>query len=237
MARGRTSDRVALVTLGAGELGRPLVIELARQGYSTVIAGPGPVPRALADEIAASGRYARTLGGDVADKVDVAAMFASIEQQEGRLDLLLFHAGSFRAPEHDEPTPEDWQELIGRALTPAFTCCYHARLLLREARGQVVLVAPPPSRGLYAGPHATAWRVAHGGLRELTRSLAGVYAPNIRVNLISPGRLGTSDPDQTAVVPLLRPGSTEDVVGALRYLLEASWVTGVDLEVAGGVRL
>ena len=39
------------------------------------------------------------------------------------------------------------------------------------------------------------------------------------------------------MVPLLRPGSTEDVVGALRYLLEASWVTGVDLEVAGGVRL
>lgn len=237
MARGRTSDRVALVTLGAGELGRPLVLELARQGYSVVIDGAGPEVRLLADEIAASGRYARTIRGDVSDKVDVASMFASIEQQEGRLDLLLFHSGTHRAPEHDEPTPEDWDELIGRTLTGAFTCCYHARPLLRESRGQVLLVAPPPSRGLYAGPHATAWRVARSGMRELARSLSGVYAPEVRVNLISPGRLGTSDPDQTAVVPLLRPGRTEDVIGAVRYLLEATWVTGVDLEVAGGVRL
>ena len=239
MARAHTSDRVALVTGGAAGLGRPLVVGLARLGYCVVINGAGPEVEALADEIAATGRYARTLRADVSDKVDVASMFASIEQQEGRLDLLLYNAGELRPPDHPRLTPEDWDESLGFGLTGAFTCCYHARPLLEEVRGQAILVASPMAEGLSTGPRSIAWRVARAGLRELTRSLAEVFAPQVRVNMVSPGCLDTPTGLQAPMassVPLLRSGHPEEVMGAVRYLLEAAYVTGVDIEVAGGAR-
>jgi NAD(P)-dependent dehydrogenase (short-subunit alcohol dehydrogenase family) len=241
MARGRASDRVALVTGGTSDLGRPLVMALARLGYGVVINAPDdPEPAAaLADEIAGTGRYARALRGDVADRVDVASMFASIEQQEGRLDLLLFRAATWRPPEHDQLTPEDWDEHIGRTLTGAFTCCYHARPLLKEAHGQVVLVASPLNIGLAPGPRSAAWRVGRAGLLELTRSLAVDMAPQVRVNMVSPGWVEDSGPQPPVMVgdvPLLRRGRPEEVVGAVRYLLDACYVTGVNLDVTGGAR-
>ena len=241
MARGHASDRVALVTGGTGGLGRPVILGLARQGYCLVInaADEAAEAAALADEIAATGRYARTVRGDVADKVDVASMFASVEQEEGRLDLLLFNAGPCRPPEHERLTPEDWEQHIGRTLSGAFTCCYHARPLLQEAHGQAILVASPLHPGLSVGPRSAAWRVGRAGMLELTRALAVDLAPQVRVNMVSPGWLEDPNPRPAAMaghVPLVRRGRPDEVVGAVRYLLEASYVTGVNLDVTGGAR-
>ena len=81
------------------------------------------------------------------------------------------------------------------------------------------------------------------GLLALTRSLAAAYAErNIRVNMVSPGQLDNSvdlpPPDEIGrTVPLGRAGALDEVAQAVAYLLDAAYVTGANIDVAGGYRL
>ena len=85
--------------------------------------------------------------------------------------------------------------------------------------------------------------VSKTGLLVLTRALAAAYAgQTIRVNMVSPGQLDNSidlpPPDEIGrFVPLGRPGTLQDIAQAVEYLLDATYVTGVNLDVAGGYRL
>jgi NAD(P)-dependent dehydrogenase (short-subunit alcohol dehydrogenase family) len=85
--------------------------------------------------------------------------------------------------------------------------------------------------------------VSKTGLLTLTRSLAAAYAERgIRVNMVSPGQLENSidlpSPEEIGRwVPLGRAGSLEDISQAVGYVLDAPYVTGVNLDVAGGYRL
>jgi pteridine reductase len=83
--------------------------------------------------------------------------------------------------------------------------------------------------------------VSKSGVVYLTRALARVLAPRIRVNAIAPGTvLLPHEFDEqaaahlTETTPLMRDGSPEDVVQAMRYLLEATYVTGETIIVDGG---
>jgi len=77
----------------------------------------------------------------------------------------------------------------------------------------------------------------------LTRALAAAHADRrIRVNMVSPGQLDNSidlpPPDKIGqTVPLGRAGSLDDVTQAVEYLLDASYVTGVNIDISGGYRL
>ena len=85
--------------------------------------------------------------------------------------------------------------------------------------------------------------VSKTGLLSLTRSLAAGYAERkIRVNMVSPGQLDNSvdlpPPHEIGqTVPIGRAGEMHDIAQAMEYLLDARYVTGVNLDVAGGYRL
>jgi pteridine reductase len=83
--------------------------------------------------------------------------------------------------------------------------------------------------------------VSKAGVIHLTRSLARVLAPEVRVNAIAPGTVllpdDWSDADSERLrrtTPLGRHGSPDDVVGAMLYLLSADYVTGETIVVDGG---
>ncbi|MBP9948156.1 MAG: SDR family oxidoreductase, partial [Vicinamibacteria bacterium] len=85
--------------------------------------------------------------------------------------------------------------------------------------------------------------VSKTGLLVLTRALAvGYAARQIRVNMVSPGQLENSvdlptPEEMPRWVPLRRSGTLADISQAVSYLLDAGYVTGVNLDVAGGYRL
>ena len=97
--------------------------------------------------------------------------------------------------------------------------------------------------GIRANRRGADYFVSKTGLLVLTRALASAYASQkIRVNMVSPGQLENSidlpPPDQIGrSVPLGRPGTLDDIAQAVHYLLDAGYVTGVNLDVAGGYRL
>ena len=93
---------------------------------------------------------------------------------------------------------------------------------------------------MYGNPDATAYQVSKTGLLVLTKSLAQALAPKVRVNMLSPGQLENSvdlPEDIEDTIPSGRAGNLDDVAEALLWIVDASYVTGVNIDVAGGYRL
>ena len=240
----RAQTPVAVVTGGARRLGRHLCTTLAARGYDVVIfyRNSEDDARALVQEIGATGRRARARAVDVGVEAQVAAAFAEIAGEEGRVDLLVNNVGNYNPQDVTALDPAVWDATMGANLSGAYYCCYHA-IPLMPGGGQIVSIGMAGLEGIRANRRGADYYVSKTGLLVLTRALAAGYADRqIRVNMISPGQLENSvdlpAPDQMALtVPLGRAGTLDDVARALHYLLDAGYVTGVNIDVAGGYRL
>lgn len=225
--------RVALITGGARRLGAHLARGLADDGFVVVITYR--TSGAEAEELAA-GIGGRAVQADVSVRGDVERLFASIAAEEGRLDLLVNNVGVYLPKALSELTPDDWDRQLRPNLDGAFYCCHAARPLMDA--GLIVSIGYAGLDALIANPEATAYQVSKTGLLVLTKSLAVGWAP-IRANMISPGQLANSIdlPEDLTVIPAGRAGTLDDILGALRFLIDAAYVTGVNVDVAGGYRL
>jgi NAD(P)-dependent dehydrogenase (short-subunit alcohol dehydrogenase family) len=168
-------DKFALVT-GAGRgIGRAAALALARAGWHVALAGRSLEPlAAVGREIEALGRRALAHPCDVADPVAVRALFAALEREFGRLDLLFNNAGAGApAVPLDELTYEQWKAVVDVNLTGAFLCAQGAiRLMKRQSprggrivnNGSISAHAPRPMSAPYtASKHA---------ITGLTKSIA-----------------------------------------------------------------
>ena len=235
---------VAVVTGGARRLGRHLCSTLAARGYDVVIIyrSSGEPARALVEQITAGGRRARARQVDVGVESQVAAAFAEIAREEGRVDLLVNNVGNYNPQPITSLTPAVWDATLAANLSGAYYCCFHA-LPLMPAEGNIINIGMAGLDGIRANVRGADYYVSKTGLLSLTRSLAAAHAVRgIRVNMVSPGQLENSvdlpPPDEIAqTVPLGRAGELEDVAQAVEYLLDARYVTGVNIDVAGGYRL
>ncbi len=122
----------------------------------------------------------------------------------------------------------------------SFHVCRQALGRLR-AGGQVINIGVAGNQLNQAEGFATDYYISKAALLQLTRALAVEYAPDgVRINMVSPGQLANSIGELGGApgrVPLGRDGSFEDVFQAVEYLLAADYVTGANIEVAGGYRL
>ena len=122
----------------------------------------------------------------------------------------------------------------------AFHVCRQALGRMRYG-GQIINIGVAGNQLNQAEGSATDYYISKAALLQLTRALAAEYAPDgIRLNMVSPGQLANSIGELGGApgrVPLGRDGSFEDVFQAVEYLLAADYVTGANIEVAGGYRL
>ena len=238
------TNQVAVVTGGARRLGRRLCTTLAARGYDLVILYRASQDEAdsLVEEVGKAGRRARTLAVDVGIESEVASVFADITAREARVDLLVNNVGNYNPQHVTKLSPSAWDATLAANLSGAFYCCHHALQLIPPG-GNIITIGMAGLEGIRANVHGTDYYVSKTGLLVLTRALAAAHAKRqVRVNMISPGQLENSidlpPPDQIGnSVPLGRAGSLHDVTQALEYLLDAPYVTGVNLDVSGGYRL
>jgi pteridine reductase len=150
-------------------------------------------------------------------------------------------SGGFAPRPLAELTEEDVDEALGATLRGALFVAQAAAEHLADG-GAVVFIGDLAA--LRGWPAFLAHSAAKGGLRPLTSGLARALAPRVRVSMVHPGTVlpkeGTT-PEQAArdveATLLRRAGSPQDVSRAVRYLLEAPFVTGEELVVDGGRRL
>lgn len=234
-------QRVALITSGGVRLGRAISEGLAEDGYDLVIAYN--TSASGADETAA---YARGLGRRVATvRVDLATVEAAdvlaeaVRSEFGRLDLLVNSAASFRTMPLLEVNAEEWDTVMAVNLRAPHLVVRALAGLLRESRGSVINITDLSAFQAWSQyPHHA---VSKAGLAHLTRIQARTLAPEVRVNAIAPGAVLPPDDwaperwDALAERAVLgRVGNPRDVVQAVRYLVDAQFVTGHVLPVDGG---
>jgi len=236
MPRARNAPgrgRVALVTGAGVRVGEAIARDLARHGFTVAGHYLTHRPRGLA----------AALQADLAAADGPAALAADFRARFGRLDLLVNSAGVFdQLPlaETDAAAFDSQMELNARA--PLLLTRALAPLLAR-ARGSVVNVADIGG-GLVPWKGFAAYAASKAALVRLTECLALELAPAVRVNAVAPGTVlwPESYPparrrELTRRIPLGRPGTPEDVAGAVRYLADAAFVTGAVLPVDGGRHL
>ena len=172
----------------------------------------------------------------------VAGAFAEIAQREGRVDLLINNVGNYNPQDVTLLDPDVWDATIAANLSGAYYCIFHALKLMPDG-GNIINIGMAGLEGIRANRRGTDYYVSKTGLLVLTRAIAAGYAARrIRCNMVSPGQLDNSVdlPPADEIerwVPLGRSGSLDDIAQAVRYLLEATYVTGVNIDVAGGYRL
>lgn len=239
MAAKALEGRVALVT-GAGlRIGRSIALRLASDGAGVIInyRSSREEAESVVREIEAMGRRAAAIQADVSRREDVQRMFAQIEQQFARLDILVNNAGIFFAAKFEELTDAQWDNILNANLKSQFLCAQAAApLMKRQGRGWIVNISS--LGGLLAWPGYTHYCVSKAGVIMLTRCLARALGPEILVNSVAPGTIQfpgePPDEDYIQRVPLHRPGTGEDIAGAVAYLASTDFVTGQILAVDGG---
>lgn len=233
---------VAIVTGGARRLGRHLGEFLVERGFRLVIGYRTSDQDAVAlqAEIRERGGEARPARVDVGDEASVAALFESVDAHEGRLDLLINNVGNYNPQPVEDLVPTHWDATLASNLSGTYYCCHHALQRLDDG-GQIINIGNAGVERLHADEVGLDYHVSKTGILVLTRALARVHAARgVRVNMVSPGMLVNSidfPDDVEAWVPIGRGGALEDIAQAVGYLLDASYVTGVNLDVAGGYRL
>ena len=129
-------ERFALVTGAGSGVGKSAALALARTGWHVALAGRRrDLLEGAAGEIKALGRRALAAPADVSDPAAVKALFALIEREFGRLDLLFNNAGrGAPAVPIDELPYDQWQGVVDTNLNGAFLCAQGAFGLMKRQR-------------------------------------------------------------------------------------------------------
>ena len=236
-------DKVAIVTGAASGFGEGIARRYAEEGARVVVAD-------LNDQT--GGRIAEEIGGayvhaDVSDRDDVRAMVRTAVDRYGRLDTMVNNAGVTHV---NRPMLEVGEEEFDRIFAVNVKAIYLAAMeavpLMRE-RGGGCIINTASTAGLRPRPGLTWYNASKGAVITMTKSMAAELGPdNIRVNALCPvagdtpllpSFLGANTREAfEATVPLGRLSTSEDVAKAALWLAseEASFITGVALEVDGG---
>jgi pteridine reductase len=233
--------RAALVTGAGRRLGREMALALAARGMRVAVhyAGSRVGAEEAVSRIVASGGEARAFQADLTAPDAPARLVTDVAGAFGALDVLVNSAAVMERTPVGEVTTAAWDAMFALNLRAPFFLAQAAAPHLRRARGAIVNLAD--LAGLETWPAYVPHGITKAGIIQMTRALARVLAPEIRVNAIAPGTVllpeGWTERDAErlrATTPLARTGTPADVVHALLFLLEADYVTGDVVIVDGG---
>ena len=233
--------RVALVTGAGRRVGRALALALAGEGMRVAVHhhrsshGASETAR-LATE---GGGEGRTFAADLTAADAPAKLISEVVHSFGALDVLVNSAAIMERTPFGEIDAGRWDAIFALNLRAPFLLAQSAAVYMRARGGAIINIAD--LAGLESWPAYLPHGISKAGVVHMTRGLARVLAPGVRVNAVAPGAvLLPEDWDENAArritesTPLGRLGSPDDVALAVLYLLRADYVTGETLVVDGG---
>jgi 3-oxoacyl-[acyl-carrier protein] reductase len=243
-----SNQRVAVVTGGAMGIGAAVCEQLAKSGFTVVVADlDATAASEMAGTLASQGHSADALQMDVGQPESVAAGFSRISDQYGRCDVLVNSAGIAKVfPFLDFPL-DNFIATMNVNVTGTLLCSQHAaRLMIRNRWGRIVNIASVA--GMRAvGKGRTAYGTSKGAVIALTRQMAVELADyGITANAVAPGPVDTPmtqklhtekfRAEYSSAIPMKRYGTTSEIASAVSYLVseDASYVSGIVMPVDGG---
>jgi 3-oxoacyl-[acyl-carrier protein] reductase len=204
---------------------------------------------ATAQEIQEMGRRAAAVKCDVTDRAQVDATVARAVEEFGSVDILINNAGTLdHVAQIGDQSPDLWERDLRVNLTGAFNCSQAVWPHMKE-RGWGRIVNMASVAGTLGGFGQASYSTTKAGLLGLTKSLALEGARHgINVNAIVPGIIGTEvfsfgNPEMNERMikrtALRRVGEPQDIANAIAFLCSdlAAYITGVGLNVSGGIEL
>ncbi|KRC47091.1 short-chain dehydrogenase [Leifsonia sp. Root227] len=248
----RLADKSAIVTGGAGGIGRATSLAFAAEGarVAVVDVAPGAAEK-VAEEIRAAGGTAIALTADVSNEADIERVVADTVSEFGGVDVVFNNAGIIRRTTAVETTADEWDRVFGVNVKGIFLMCKHV-VPVMAANGGGSIVNTGSGWGLKGGAQAISYCASKGAVVNMTRALAIDHGPQgIRVNSVNPGDVNTgmlrdearqlgqeagSFLAEAADRPLQRMGEPQEIAAAVVWLAsdESSYVTGSALVVDGG---
>jgi 3-oxoacyl-[acyl-carrier protein] reductase len=253
MAReGRLPGKIAVVTGGGSGFGEDICKKLAEEGASVTVLDIDDAGgrRVAADINAAAPGRARFIHCDVSRRSDVAQAVREIADSDGRIDAYVNNAGITHRNQPMLDVTEDWFDRIFAVNVKALYLSALELVPVFRAQGGGVVVNIASTAGIRPRPGLTVYNASKAAAILFSKSMAVEFAPdNIRVNAVCPVAgetpllaefMGGDTPELRAkfagTVPLGRLAQPRDIANAVAFLAsdEASFITGVALEVDGG---
>ena len=248
----RLENKKAIVTGGAGGIGRATSLAFAAEGASVAVVDlNAEAAEAVAGEIRAAGGNAIAISADVSSEDDIIRVVATVNEAFDGIDVVFNNAGIIRRTTAVETTVEEWDRVFGVNVRSIFLMCKHV-VPVMKANGGGSIVNTGSGWGLKGGGQAISYCASKGAVVNMTRALAIDHGPDgIRVNSVNPGDVDTGmlrdeakqlGQDQAGFLaeaaerPLNRMGQPSEIAAAVVWLAsdDASYVTGSALVVDGG---
>jgi NAD(P)-dependent dehydrogenase (short-subunit alcohol dehydrogenase family) len=229
-----SKQKVAIITGASQGIGAALVTAYRDLDFRVVATARSMQPSADDNILVVS--------GDIADQVVAERVVGAAMERFGRIDTLVNNAGIFISKPFSQYSEADYAAMIGVNLTAFFRMTQRAIVQMeKQSSGHIVQITASLVDHANSAVPAVLASLTKGGLNAATKSLAIEYAKRgIRVNAVAPGIIKSpmNPPETYAQLNNLHPighmGEISDIVGAIIYLEEASFVTGEILHVDGG---
>jgi NAD(P)-dependent dehydrogenase (short-subunit alcohol dehydrogenase family) len=243
----------AVIVTGASRgIGAAIAEKLAGDGYGVIVnyAADADGAESVVSAIRAKGGRAEAVRADVASEDDVAAMFGRAQQQMGPLSALVNNAGTLGEKARiDQREADELTRLMRVNVVGPMLCAKHAVKAMSTAHGghggSIVTIASVAAKARGDAKGTVPYEATKGAMVTFARGLSSeVAAEGIRSNSVSPGVIDTemamAYPELRDVGehdPLGRMGRPEEIANAVSWLVspEASFVTGSDITVSGGL--
>jgi 3-oxoacyl-[acyl-carrier protein] reductase len=243
----KLKGKTALVTGGGTGIGRACSLAFAREGADVAVNYSRSKDDAeeTVGEIRNLGVKAVAIRANVASDAEVCRMAGQVQAEFGRLDILVNSAGTTAFVPHEDLdglTEQNWDDVMAVNVKGTFFASRAgARLMRKGDGGAIVNIAS--TAGLTGMGSSIAYCASKAAILSITKSLARVLAPEIRVNAVSPGITLTRWVDgfgdfvemNVRKTPMKRGAQAEDIADAVLFLAAGTtFITGANVVVDGG---
>lgn len=241
-------NKIALVTGSTQGIGLAITHRLFNDGATVILNSHNEADKSIIEQFSDEARV-RFVAADISDKADLEALKQFIQNEFGRLDLLVANAGVLPLPAGiDDITEENMSRTIDVNLKGTFNTLKIFGNFIQETSKVGSIVALTSVDGIIGEPYGVIYSSTKAGIISLTKSFARKYKePLVRVNAIAPGLIDTplsastgEDPSWTTDLSVIqRMGKPEEIASAVAFLLseDGSFITGQILAVDGGFTL
>jgi 3-oxoacyl-[acyl-carrier protein] reductase len=248
----KLDGKVAIVTGASKGIGASIAEHLAAEGAAVVVnyAGSKAAADAVVARINQKGGKAIAIQADVSRPEEIQRLFAEINKEFGRVDVLVNNAGTYQFAALEAITPEHIEKHLNLNVAGLLLTTKEAVKLMGPDGGSIVNIGSIV--GSMPAPQASAYSASKAAANAITISLSQELGPRkIRVNSLNPGMVETEGlrasglhegefrEQQEKTTPLGRIATPDDIALAATFLAsdDARWITGQVIVAAGGKRM